>query len=179
MFANAALDHEQAEQAVIASPLITDSPNFCFEFYYDIKPFEGISSLQILMEKPDVKEEIVIWQLSNSKLDFWEQGRVHIANPDDFYILIKAIRTNKPEGYAAIDDITIVPNDECQIYPAEAQPPPPPPATQCDFEDGLCGWWGNSHFMFNRTTGHKLADAGLEGPLFDHNDSQESMCLII
>ena len=37
MFANAAQDHEQAEEAVMASPVISGLPNFCFEFYFDLK----------------------------------------------------------------------------------------------------------------------------------------------
>jgi hypothetical protein len=37
MFANAAQDHEQAEEAVMASPVISGVPNFCFEFYFDLK----------------------------------------------------------------------------------------------------------------------------------------------
>ena len=37
MFANAAQDHEQAEEAVMASPVISGIPNFCFEFYFDLK----------------------------------------------------------------------------------------------------------------------------------------------
>ena len=37
MFANAAQDHEQAEEAVMASPIISGIPNFCFEFYFDLK----------------------------------------------------------------------------------------------------------------------------------------------
>ena len=37
MFANAALDHEEGEQALLESPLIENNPNFCLEFYFDIK----------------------------------------------------------------------------------------------------------------------------------------------
>ena len=67
----------------------------------------------------------MIWQLSQIELDFWETGQVHIANPDDFTILIKAIRNGNKEGYAAVDDFEIVKNEECEIFPSDAKPPSP------------------------------------------------------
>ena len=60
----------------------------------------------------------MIWQLSQIELDFWETGQVHIANPDDFTILIKAIRNGNKEGYAAVDDFEIVETNSilCQAW---------------------------------------------------------------
>ena len=40
-------------------------------------------------------------------------------------IQIKAIRTGKQEGYAAVDDFKIIENEECEIFPTDAQPPAP------------------------------------------------------
>ena len=37
MFASAAKDHENDEEAVMASPVISGMPNFCFKFYFDLK----------------------------------------------------------------------------------------------------------------------------------------------
>merc|ERR1711862_561125 len=74
MFANAARDHEQAEEAVMASPVISGAqfPNFCFEFYSDLKPHEGISALQVSIENVEGDgDEVLIWQLTNIQLDFW------------------------------------------------------------------------------------------------------------
>ena len=95
--------------------------------------------------------------------------------------MIKAIRTGKQEGYAAVDDFKVIENEECEIFPADAQPPPPvttttvaPVTTECDFQNGICGWYeGGSNFKFNRTTGQILADQGLDGPNVDHTDSKE------
>ncbi len=185
MFADATQDAQEGQAAVIVSPLILDS-DFCFQFYFDIRPYEGISMLQVVMENAGNKgEEVVIWQLSQIRLDFWEQGRVHISNPDQFTLIIKAIRTSKAEGYAAIDDISIIPNDHCTIFPADAQPPPPitttaSPLTQCDFQNDLCGWtFRPSSFMFNRTNGQILAEQGLQGPTVDHQESKERKIFIL
>lgn len=178
MYANAAQDHDQAEEAVLVSPPIQD-PNFCFQFYWMVKPHEGIQALKVSIENTKNKEETVIWQLSEFILDFWEEGRVHIANPEEFTILIKAVRTSKPEGFAAFDDVLIIPNQECQIFPSDAQPPPPvtttpAPIMECDFENDLCGWSSrHSDFMFNRTNGQTLIDSDISGPHFDHSDSKE------
>ena len=37
MFASAAKDKEEDEEAVMASPVISGMPNFCFKFYFDMK----------------------------------------------------------------------------------------------------------------------------------------------
>ena len=64
-------------------------------FIIFFQPHEGISALQVSIEKTTgeegPQEEIIIWQLTNIQLDFWETGRVHIASPEDFTILIKVI----------------------------------------------------------------------------------------
>ena len=49
MFANAAQDHEQAEEAVMASPVISGVPNFCFEFYFDLKVIRSPECLIIFL----------------------------------------------------------------------------------------------------------------------------------
>ena len=179
MFVNAAQDHEEAEEAVMISPVLLE-PNICLQFYFQIKPYEGISSLIVAIENVNGKgEQTVIWQLSNIKLDFWEIGRVHIQNPDQYTLLIKAVRTGKQEGYAAIDDITFVPNEDCKLLPEDAQPPPPvtttpSPILSCDFQNDNCGWiLEESPFTFNRTTSKLLSEAGVEGPIVDHLDNKE------
>ena len=37
MFASASKDHEEDEEAVMASPVISGIQNFCFKFYFDMK----------------------------------------------------------------------------------------------------------------------------------------------
>ena len=101
-------------------------------------------------------------------------------------IQIKAIRTGKQEGYAAVDDFKIIENEECEIFPTDAQPPAPvttttvaPVITECDFQNNLCGWIdGGSNFHFNRTDGQILTDLGIDGPNVDHTDSKESKLII-
>ena len=78
--------------------------------------------------------------------------------------MIKAIRTGKQEGYAAVDDFKVIENEECEIFPADAQPPPPivtttvaPDTTECDFQNGICGWYEvDSNFKFNRNCGKTI-----------------------
>ena len=95
-------------------------------------------------------------------------------------ILIKAVRTDKKLGFAAFDDIFVVNNEQCEIFPDYAAPPPPitttpAPQTECEFESGLCGWkFGGGPFKMNRTTGQALTDAGVEGPKVDHTDNKDS-----
>ena len=37
IYANAAKDHEDDQAAIMVSPLISDMPDFCFHFYFQIK----------------------------------------------------------------------------------------------------------------------------------------------
>ena len=181
MFASAAFDKSENEEAVMASPKI-NNPDFCFQFWFFVVPHEGIKELQITMENVNSPEssQVVLWQLTEFKLDFWEQGRVHVSNPEEFVILIKAVRTDKKLGFAAFDDIFVINNENCEIFPDYAQPPPPitttiAPQTDCEFENGLCGWkLGGGPFKMNRTTGQALTDAGVEGPKVDHTDNKDS-----
>ena len=179
MFASAAYDHSESEEAVMASPKI-NNPDFCFNFWFFVKPHEGIKELQITMENANAEHQVILWQLTEFKLDFWEQGRVHVANPEEFTLLIKAIRTDKKDGFAAFDDAFVINNDNCEIFPDYAKPPEPtttpaPPQTECEFENGLCDWTpGGGVFKFNRTNAQGLIDSGVEGPQVDHTDSKES-----
>ena len=101
-------------------------------------------------------------------------------NPDEFTIIVKAIRNGKKEGYAAIDDIKLIPYEECKTFPEEAEPQAPtttvePPINNCDFQNDLCQWTHRAgEFQFNRTTGKALVDLGLNGPPKDHTDDENS-----
>ena len=184
----------------MVSPLISDMPDFCFHFYFQIKvsillskygrfylilpfytfvlqPKEGIKALQVFKVNDKSNEEILLWSLLDDYYDHWEFGQVHVQNPDHpFRLIIKTIRNGNSEGYTAVDDFAIETYPEkCQIIPEGATPPNPPPKNQCDFQDDLCGWvHRDAVFTFNRTSGQILSDSGIEGPLTDHTQSKDS-----
>ena len=48
MFASAAKDKEEDEEAVMASPVISGMPNFCFKFYFDMKVIMFVRALDLV-----------------------------------------------------------------------------------------------------------------------------------
>ena len=84
--------------------------------------------------------------------------------------------TNK-RGWTAIDDFSFVPENECALKPSKAAPAEL--GHDCSFENGLCGQWyeiqlpGESYW--NVTSGKDLNTNGVEGPVVDHNESEDGM----
>ncbi len=70
----------------MVSPFI-EKDKFCFKFYFQLKPNEGVKTLMVLVENNDLlREQRVVWQFSDPKLDFWEEGQVYIDNPTEFRV---------------------------------------------------------------------------------------------
>ena len=68
----------------MVSPIFGND-KFCFKFYFDIEPKEGIKTLIVLREEQnDNRDQTVMWQISDVKLDFWEEGQFYLEDPGDF-----------------------------------------------------------------------------------------------
>ena len=85
MFANAAQDHEQAEEAVMASPVISGVPNFCFEFYFDLKVIWSsdcfIIFLRYSCKYTTKKEKLEYQRLKSLTFEYFNVAILHL----DFY----------------------------------------------------------------------------------------------
>ena len=80
--------------------------------------------IQILDERGGSKD---IWRLYNPTQieDSWNRGQVKVkalTSGIDYWIIFQAIKGAGEDGYAAIDNLDFVQDEECVTLPASAEP---------------------------------------------------------
>ncbi|XP_034546970.1 MAM domain-containing protein 2a isoform X2 [Notolabrus celidotus] len=115
-------------------PLLPGNHRYCVKFFYLLQGFRSVdnSLLLYVYDENNVAQEKV-WSLSESSRAVWTQVEITFMKPMSSKLVFVSICKNFWEcGLVGIDDITTSLGD-CRVHEG-------PLPTQCDFEDGVCGF---------------------------------------
>ncbi|XP_029688841.1 LOW QUALITY PROTEIN: MAM domain-containing glycosylphosphatidylinositol anchor protein 2 [Takifugu rubripes] len=102
-----------------SSASLSNSPTYCFSFYYHMYG-KHIGALNVfLRQKGPTVTDTSVWSLSGNQGDQWLQAKVNIQPTTAFQMLIEGVRGAGIEGDIAIDDVAIQ-EGECTHPPSNS-----------------------------------------------------------
>ncbi|XP_060893496.1 MAM domain-containing protein 2a isoform X1 [Labrus mixtus] len=115
-------------------PLLPGNHRYCVRFFYLLQGFRSVDNALVLYvyDENNVAQEKV-WSLSETSRNVWTRVEITYMKPMTTKLVFVSICKNFWEcGLVAIDDITVS-LGSCHVTTG-------PLPTQCDFEDGVCGF---------------------------------------
>ena len=182
MYSNAKYSDKENSVATLTGPYVNGEKfgRNCMQFQFWFKPQNGLQSMSIYIEEEQGYREL-IWQLIGVEIDQWMFGQFLLDHVFNYRLLVEVVKGNGDQGVVAFDDIISEADmiEECDTMPSEAVPKtttetPPGAPLDCTFEQGPCGYSiedavDEFSFCWNRTTGTRLEEMSIQGPLTDHN----------